>query len=82
MKKFAVAVVLLLSCTNPERARATLEKAGYSNIEITGHRFGCSKGDSTCTGFVARGPTGVPVEGVVGCGYSTGCSKGCTIRID
>ncbi len=82
MKKFALLLVMMFSCTDPERATDVLEKAGYSNIEITGHDWnGCSDSDSTCTGFRAIGPSGRLVEGAVGCGR-TACSKACTIRIE
>ncbi len=82
MRKFLLFAVIagVLSCTNEEGAREALEGAGYSNVEILGYSWGkCSDGDSTCTGFVATGPTGLTVRGAVGCGR--GCGKGCTIRI-
>ncbi len=81
MKKIAVVIALLLSCTNEEGAHSALTAAGFSNINLTGHAmFECSDSDSTCTGFTATGPTGIRVKGAVGCGYSGGCGKGCTIR--
>lgn len=82
MKKLALVLVVLFSCTNSERTESTLKKAGYTNIETTGWSRGCGDSDDTCTGFRAIGPKGDYVEGSVGCGYETGCSKGCTIRID
>lgn len=77
-----IAVILLccllsLNCSSPAAATNALRGAGYTNIEITGWDFGCSDSDTTCTGFVATGPTGVRVRGVVGCGVVV---KGCTIR--
>ena len=70
------------SCTNESAARKTLKASGYSQIEITGwSMFGCGKDDGTCTGFRAVGPTGVAVEGVVGCGF-WGWQKGGTLRIE
>ncbi len=82
MKKLALLLAVMFSCTNPERTISTLEKAGYTNIKTTGYSRGCADSDGTCTGFIARGPTGQLVEGSVGCGRIAGCSKGCTIRID
>lgn len=82
MKKLALLVVVLFSCTDEERTVQVLRKAGYTNIETTGHSYSCSDKDTYCTGFKAIGPRGDYVEGAVGCGSSTGCSKGCTIRFD
>lgn len=78
----ALAVALVtVACTNESATRRTLEGAGFTDIEITGYRsWSCSKNDSTCTGFRAKGPNGRVVEGAVGCGM--GCGKGCTIRFD
>ncbi len=79
---FAVLITIAASCTNEEGARRTLDGAGYTNVRILGHRsFSCG-GDDTCTEFEAFGPSGRRVTGAVGCGYSSGCSKGCTIRLD
>jgi len=69
----------LFACTSDCDARKTLQAQGYSNIEITGYApMSCSDDDTTCTGFKAVGPTGVHVEGAVGCGVAC---KGCTVRI-
>lgn len=81
MKKIALALTLLLSCTNDDATRGTLEAQGYTDIQITGYApWHCGEDDSTCTGFVAVGPTGMTVRGAVGCSR-TGCGKGCTVRI-
>ncbi len=82
MKKFALLLIVMFSCTDPERAKSTLEKSGFKNIELTGYSRSCGDSDGTCTGFRALSPTGQYVEGGVGCGRVSGCSKGCTIRID
>lgn len=81
MRKIAVVITLLFSCTDGSKARSTLESSGFTDIEITGYEaFACGKGDTTCTGFRAMGPTGRPVRGAVGCGV--GCAKGCTVRVE
>jgi hypothetical protein len=75
-------LMFLASCTSPDKARKTLEDEGYSHIQIGGWSpYGCAHGeggDSTCTKFEARGPSGRKVRGEVGCGYLL---KGCTVRI-
>lgn len=82
MKKIALLLVVMFSCTNEEGAMHALKVSGYKNIELTGHEWtSCSKDDNTCTGFEATAPSGAVVTGAVGCGYSSGCGKGCTIRI-
>lgn len=83
MKKILSFVLIagILSCTNEDDSRDTLEAQGYTNIELTGYAWNrCAESDSTCTGFVAVGPTGLTVRGAVGCSR-TGCGKGCTVRI-
>lgn len=85
MKKILtfISICVLLSCTDPERARKTLLDSGFTHITITGHAWNrCGKDDTSCTGFNAIGPSGRPVSGAVGCGVETGCTKGCTVRLD
>lgn len=78
----AVAALILSGCSDAENARRVLSASGYTDITTTGYRWtGCSKDDSVHTGFVAKGPTGVPVEGVVCQGWWF-FSKSATIRID
>lgn len=80
MKKFALLIALMFSCTSEDKAIHTLTNYGFTNITITGYEpLKCSRGDSTCTGFEATSINGTRVSGAVGCGY--GCGKGCTIRI-
>lgn len=70
-----------MGCTDESGARHALRAAGYTDIETTGYSFfSCSNDDGTCTGFTAKGPTGVRVTGAVGCGFWP-CSKNCTVRI-
>jgi len=77
MNKFILAIALLSGCTAPERSTVALQKAGYSDIQTTGHSwFECGKDDKFSTGFKARNPVGVGVSGTVCCGWF----KSCTIR--
>jgi hypothetical protein len=71
--------MFLFGCfTNDSATRLTLQKSGYSEIEITGYSmFECGDGDMFHTGFRAKNPIGNKVEGTVCCGLFT---KGCTIR--
>ena len=78
--KLIVGCMLALSvvgCTDEPAARRALQNQGFTNISFTGYQaFSCSKSDTTATGFFAKNPVGVTVEGVVCCGFS----KACTIR--
>jgi hypothetical protein len=74
------ALLALAGCSNPEGATKALRGAGYTDIKLTGYRWiGCSKDDHYADGFEAKGPTGVPVTGVVCSGLMF---KGSTIRLD
>jgi hypothetical protein len=67
---------------DPDRARAVLEGAGYTDIEIGGaNGWRCGENDGESNSFTALGPTKKYVEGVVCCSRN-GCSKGCTIRME
>lgn len=82
MKKIimAFAFIALSGCTDAPEAQRTLKGMGFTDIETTGYRFiGCSHdGDAWKTGFVATGPTGSRVSGVV----CSGAFKGATVRFD
>lgn len=83
MKRLIIVMfaAVAISCTNPERAKKALEDSGYTDITLTGYRYtGCSEDDYFHTGFIAKGPTGRPVSGVVCDGGPWG--KGKTIRLD
>lgn len=72
-----ILLVLLVACTNKDRSRETLEKAGYTDINLGGYdAFSCSDSDTYATKFTARNPNGMRVSGVVCCGLT----KSCTIR--
>ena len=75
-----VAVMLGLSaCSDGPAATKALQGAGYTDIHTTGYAFfGCDEKDTFHTGFIAKGPTGQHVEGVV----CSGWLKGATIRTE
>jgi hypothetical protein len=75
-----LAALVCAGCTDKDGAADALRKAGYTAIETGGYSwFGCGKGDDYATKFKAKGPTGVPVSGVVCAGV---LGKGKTIRLD
>ncbi len=69
MRALLLSVILLTACTSPDRSRAMLEDAGYSNIEIVGYGWwNCPNNDYTHrTRFRATNPVGHSVEGTVCC---------------
>jgi len=74
-----LAALLLAGCTQDDKARTTLENAGYKDIEITGYRpWMAGKDDTYSTGFKATAPNGNKVSGAV----TGGPLKGSTIRFD
>ncbi len=75
-----VGLLLLSGCTRPEKAKAALAAAGYTDITITGWRpFTKSKDEWYSTGFKAKGQNGAVVTGAVTEGL---LFKGATIRTD
>lgn len=84
MKKFLICSALLFSflltsCTDSNKTSRILENEGYTNIEMTGHRFfGCGEHDSFKTGFKAINNNKKQVTGVVCSGYFSGGN----IRLD
>lgn len=73
----AFLVFLAVPRTDAARTMTTLQNAGYSDIETTGHRyFACGQDDWYTTTFTAINPIGRSVEGVVCCGML----KDCTVR--
>lgn len=81
MKKYltlGVLVLILAGCSDPDVATKALRGAGYTDIKITGFdMWACGKDDTYATGFIAKGPTGVEVEGTVCSGL---LFKNATIR--
>lgn len=82
MKKLLIllAIVFIFAgCTDANNAQRVLSVQGYTDIKITGYcLFGCSEDDFIHTGFIAKGPNGQTVEGVVCQGIFL---KGATVRI-
>lgn len=78
MKRLALIAVLFGACTSEGSTAQTLKASGFTEIQLTGYSWSCGRDDTTCTGFVAKGPTGQKVEGAVGCGL---LFKGCTVRL-
>lgn len=58
-------MLTLAGCTDPSSAIQALERVGFTNIQATGYRLGCGKGEYISTGFAAKSPKGDPVTGVV-----------------
>lgn len=79
----ALGAILWFSCVGVsagEKARRTLEKAGYTNIKLgEPEPLKCGESDGRSNSFTATNPKGSVVSGIVCCGLS-GCGKGCTIR--
>lgn len=79
MKKIILLLVVfaLVGCTDEKTAKKALEGAGYSDIQYTGYSwFSCAREDVFSTGFRAKGPSGIFVEGSV----CSGLFKSSTIR--
>lgn len=58
----------LSSCSDPEDARRTLAREGYTGIKTDGYRFKLSfwcRKTFIRTGFTAVSPDGKPVSGIV-----------------
>jgi len=71
-------LLLTSGCVSEKHTVRTLEKASYTDIEITGLKLlSCSDDDFFMTGFKAKNPNGKIIEGVVCCGL---IFKSCTIR--
>lgn len=71
---------LCTGCTQPDTAQRILSQQGYKNIQMQGYDFfNCSKDDWYHDKFIATGPTGQNVSGVVCSGLFF---KGSTTRLD
>lgn len=69
----------ITACTDGPNAIRVLKAQGYTDIEMTGYRYGMGgEGDTYVTGFRAKSPAGVEVTGAVCSGFL----KGSTIRLD
>lgn len=70
----------LAACTDSRNAKRVLESNGYTQINLTGHRwFMCGDSDTYSTGFKAITTSGAHVSGAVCSGFLL---KGSTIRFD
>lgn len=77
MKNLLIATLILMACTSEDRAKTTLESAGYSKIVFTGYGpLACRDEDAFSTKFIANNPVGNRVSGIVCCGLV----EACTIR--
>ena len=73
------AILITTGCADAPTALRVLAQNGYTNIVITGYRWGMGGEDDTyVTGFTATSPTGIAVTGAV----CSGWMKGATIRFD
>lgn len=73
------AVGCMVSETTAERL---LEAQGYTEIVLGGPApRHCGRGDTRSRSFMAEGPTGQPVRGIVCCGGAV-WGKSCTLRLD
>lgn len=78
MMLIILCLLLISGCVSEKHTVRTLEKAGYTDIEITGLKLlRCSDDDFFMTGFKAKNTNGKIIEGVVCCGL---LFKSCTIR--
>lgn len=77
---FIAGMFYLKGFVDPERAKRTLEAAGYTEIQFHGSDlFNCSEDEFSRDKFTAIGLNGRPVSGVVCAGLFF---KGSTIRLD
>ncbi len=77
MKKLFIIALLVIGCTDEDGSEKALTSQGFSDIQFTGYSaFNCSQDDIFATGFRARNPKGLMVEGTVCCGLL----KMCTVR--
>lgn len=77
---FSIALVALIAgCVNNSDATRILSQQGYTDIRMTGYQWwACSDDDFYHTGFVAKSPANVEVEGCVCSGL---LFKNSTIRL-
>ncbi len=70
-------MIAVLGCEDADRARATLEDYGFTNINVGGYEpFTCGDDYTFSNEFEATNPQHRRVHGVVCCGYL----KGCTVK--
>jgi uncharacterized lipoprotein YajG len=71
MKKLilCVIVIFLAGCTDPDTAKVTLTKAGFTDIQTNGYAFFACGDDIFHTQFIAKNVQGMTVSGVVCNGF-------------
>lgn len=62
MKRYLLLILATASCMAPDRTRATLRKAGFEDVRVTGYEpLACGKDDWYSTGFSGKNST-CPVD--------------------
>ncbi len=75
-----LSIGILTGCTDEAGAERILKANGFTEIQFTGYSWlSCSDKDTYSTGFIAKGPTGIPVKGTVCSGMFF---KNSTIRFE
>lgn len=75
-----LSIGILSGCTDEKNAYRVLSANGFTDIQMTGYSWlSCSDKDTFSTGFIAKGPTGIPVKGSVCSGL---LFKNSTIRFE
>lgn len=75
-----LSIGILSGCTDEAGAERILKANGFTEIQFTGYSWlSCSDKDTYSTGFIAKGPTGIPVKGAVCSGM---LFKNSTIRFE
>lgn len=65
-----ILAILLMGCSNSNDANKALKAMGFTDIKTTGYKwFACSDDDWYHTGFEAKNPQGVIVNGTVCSGF-------------
>lgn len=74
-----LSISLLSFCTDEAGAERILTANGFTEIQFTGYSWLSCSDDTFSTGFIAKGPTGLPVKGAVCSGMFF---KNSTIRFE
>lgn len=74
-----LSISILSFCTDEAGAERILKANGFTEIQFTGYSWLSCSDDTFSTGFIAKGPTGLPVKGAVCSGMFF---KNSTIRFE